>query len=120
MKPQKNKLILAFIYLVVIQIGCGIFYSKEKYIKDFKSFIIETKENCSEYEKSDWKISDEQYNKFTVELYEKFKDDLSEDEKREIYKLKGAYSTLKMKSNIKEIIDQASGFIEGAVETITN
>ncbi len=121
MKPNLTTFRQFCIYFSLIcLIGCSIFYSKENYLKDFKSFIAELKENYSEYSESDWSSADKQYIEFTEVLYEKFKNEFSSEEKMEVNKLKGAYVTLKLNKNIKDMIEQGTGLIEGAIETITN
>jgi hypothetical protein len=103
---------------------CNAFYSKSNYIEDFTAFVQETKSNCSNYTEEDWITADAQFDIYAVQDYEKFKQDLTSEEKFIIGKLKGSYTLLKLKKGAsdfleetKDVLDQAGGFIEGITDS---
>lgn len=111
--------------LILLMISCGAFYTKDNYIEDFRSFVKDVKDNCTTYSETDWADIDKQYDKFAVDYYEKFKPELSSDEKLSINKLKGAYAVLKVKKGANELFDQAKdllnqakGVLDSTIETI--
>ena len=118
------KLPSLFTLLLLFLIGCSAFYSKSNYIEDFTSFVQETKDNCAKYTEEDWVNADEQYDKYTVELYEKFKLELTSEDKLTIGKLQGSYTVLKVKKGAnelleqgKDLLNQAEGIVDEVIDT---
>ncbi|MBV5313646.1 MAG: hypothetical protein JZU47_10145 [Prolixibacteraceae bacterium] len=103
---------------ILLLIGCSVFYTKNNYIHDFNSFIKDVKENYANYSESDWIRVDKQYTKYTGELYEKFKPELTTEEMLTIGKLKGTYTALKVKKGANELFDQAKEMINQAKEVL--
>jgi len=113
------------LFILIFFSSCSAFYSKEDYIKDFTAFVETVEKDYSTFKEEDWKNSDLDYQKYTNEDFLKFRDKLSEDDKYIIGKLKGRYETLKLKvelkkvyDNAKDAVDQASGVIDGVIESI--
>lgn len=120
---SKLALISTIIICLLLSFGCNAFYNKDNYIKDFEAFIQEVKTNSPNYKETDWKNADLQYDKYTVEQYEKFKAEISEKDKETIGKLKGAYNVYKFKKETKDALEQTKDFIyqvKGALEEVTD
>jgi hypothetical protein len=116
MKPQKGKII---IYSFVIQINCGIFNSKKDYINDFVELINHVRAYSSSYTEADWKNTGHRYNKFTIDFYQKYKLEITDEEK--ISKLKGVYNLILIKKEVNEFLDQIEGAIKedkGMIEQV--
>lgn len=112
---------ISIFILIVFLIGCSAFYSKSNYIEDFTSFVKETKDNCAKYTEDDWVNADKQYDKYTGELYEKFKLELTSEDKLAIGKLQGAYTVLKVKKGANELLEQGKDLLnqaEGIVDEV--
>ena len=116
---------ISILTLLLFLMGCSAFDSKTNYIEDFSSFVQETKDNCAKYTETDWAYADKQYDKYTVEQYEKFKLKLTSEEIESIGKLKGVYTALKIKKGANELleqgkdaINQAKGIVDELLDTI--
>ena len=99
------------------------FYSKDKYLKDFHNFVLEVEENASNYTSSDWDYADMKFTEFTIDLYEDFRDELTDAELHEIGRLKGRYSSVRIKKEANTLLDrfekglkQVEGFLESFTE----
>ncbi|MEI7747653.1 MAG: DUF6565 domain-containing protein [Chlorobiaceae bacterium] len=127
MRNSNLKLINNFTNALIILLlsSCNVFYSKDKYINDFQVFVDKVEQNYQEYTEADWVSTDKEYEKYTVEYYNKYKAELTEKDKYALGKIKGAYNVLKLKKEVKkvfdqtkEVLDQAKGFIDGSVEKL--
>ena len=106
--------------LLFTLVSCAPF-TKEKYIEDLRSFVGETKESYVNYSDKDWDKADEQFNQLTVEQYNKIKQNLTDEDKVTIGKLKGVYVALKLKKGAKTLMDQAKDILnqaQGAIEEV--
>jgi hypothetical protein len=56
-------------------------WSKDAYMKDYKSFIDDVSQKSQGYSDEDWKEADNKFKQFDSEWYEKFKDEMSLTEK---------------------------------------
>ncbi len=108
--------------LLIFLISCSFGpFSKADYLRDFNSFVKETKKNSEGYTKQDWKNADKQYEKFAGEYYEKFRKELTRDDQFFIGKTKAAYGALRIKFLSKEAWERAKEFYnqgKGAVEEL--
>jgi uncharacterized protein YxeA len=123
---SKLHLITGLLLAVLIVVSCT-FYSKEDYLKDFASFVTEIEQNYKTYSDEDWSVKDQEYEEYTGESYNKFKAELTGDEKKQVGKLKAKYNTVKVKHKAEKIIDNVSdginqlqGVVEGVIEAINN
>jgi hypothetical protein len=101
------------------------FYSKDKYLKDFYFFVEGVKNEYLKYTEEDWALTDQQYKLYTEDYYVRFREELTDTDQETIGKLKGAYNTLKLKKGasdfieqVDDILKQTQGMIEGTLETI--
>ncbi|MDF1699469.1 MAG: hypothetical protein P1U56_26690 [Saprospiraceae bacterium] len=119
---NQNKLILSVCTLLILLIGfssCNhVVDSKESYLKEYQAFIEEVKENKNNYSEEKWKKKDEEFTKFSEELYQKYQNELSFMEQARIAKYAIQYGSTR---GIKAL-DNAlkSGEIEDAIEEFTN
>ena len=120
-----NPLILVFAVLLLY--SCGCLPTKENYINDFTLFINEVQLDHKKYTEEDWAAMDVQYEVYATEKYEKYKDDLTSEERELIGNLKGQYNGYKtpyeinetiedIKDAVKEGVQEAKGFIEAIGE----
>jgi hypothetical protein len=69
----------------------------------------------------DWKLKDADFQNFTTELYNKFNEELTEDDQKLIGRLKTKYLLVKSKSEMKNLgkqINDGLNQIKGAVDEI--
>ena len=96
--------------------------SKETPVDELDELTEEMTENSNEYSDDDWEEALSQYQQIEVAL-EKHRSDYTDEEIKEIGKKKGRCLALfakrsakDLKENLKDIIHEASGLIEGFTE----
>ena len=97
--------------------------TKESYLQKFSSFVENVKEDGADYDKNKWEKTAREFEKLSTVDYQKFKNDMSPEEKLKVAKLIGQYRAAQVKwglkyleNNINEAVDKANGFIEGLKE----
>ena len=119
MNQIKHSFLLSLIILIVGVYSCTPpINSKETYLKEYKTFVDEVKANKDNYSEEDWKKKDEEFKRFSEELYQKFDDELSFSEQIKVGKFALVYGSTKGVNSLSRALN--SGEIEDAVEEITN
>ena len=77
--------------------------SKEKYLHDYKEFVDEVAQNSKLYSDTEWQIAHEKYVRFNTEYYNKFKDQLTLEDRMLITSYKVQYNTIKAGSEIGKL-----------------
>lgn len=75
--------------------------NKDSYMSDFGSFIEKVQEKSDSFSENDWKKADDQFSKYTGSSYEKYAEELSNEEKLQIAKYQTIYAASKAKAGIK-------------------
>lgn len=75
---------------------------KESYVRDFATFIEDVQKEADSYSEKDWKKADKKFEKFTGDIYKKFAEELTVEEKMEIAKYQTVYSALRVKAGFKD------------------
>lgn len=90
MGKMKTKILLVLISLAMI--ACAPM-TKERYMERYAEFMDEISQNASSYTENDWVKKDKQYQKYSDELYNKFKKELTASDKLTLagYKIKYTY-----------------------------
>lgn len=116
-------IILCFSLLLV---GCS-FYSKDTYLEDFSEFVTDVEQNYQSYSEEDWLSADQEYEEYVGETYNNFRAKLTDEDKKQVGKLKAKYQTVKIKhetgkmiNDVSDGINQLQGVIEGVIGTINN
>ena len=109
---MKKVLLMAFALLVLN--ACG---NKESYVKEFSDFVEDVRAHADSYSDKDWEKADKKFEKFTGDIYEKFAEELTAEEKMEIAQT--AYSALRVKAGFKDFgkdIEEAAQKAKEALE----
>jgi hypothetical protein len=96
-------------------------YSKDDYLEDFTEFVGNVEINYENYTEEDWKLKDVDFQNYTTELYNQFKEKLTENDQILIGKLKTKYLFAKSKSEIKNLGEQIKdgiNQIKGAIDEV--
>jgi hypothetical protein len=115
----KNKPLILMLYVLFL-FGCDS-YSKEEYLKDFSDFANNVEINSMNYNEEDWKLKDADFQNYTTELHNQFKEKLTENDQILIGKLKTKYLFAKSKSEIKNLGEQIKdgiNQIKGAIDEV--
>jgi len=78
--------------------------TKADYLQEYKEFIANVSKNSVHYSTEDWKKADEDFHKYSVELKNKFEDELIWKEQLLLKKYELEYAMLKNSENLKPII----------------
>ena len=124
MKANNKRVIYMTLLLLVItytSISCN---NKDSYINSFKSFVNETKLNADTYTAEDWEASELRYEKYAINDYQKYREELTEEEKELIGKLKASYQLQQLKregenfiEDFKDALYQIKGVLEEVGDT---
>lgn len=111
---MKYTLILVTLFFSLTSCKEALF--KEQYVSNFENFLEEFRENHAAYNEEDWKKAEEKYKYYAETEYEKFKNDLTQEQKGKVNNLKGSYYAIFTKhkagelgEELKELLQQAEG-----------
>jgi hypothetical protein len=108
MKTRNFKIFL-FLFLIFSFSSCMVPDTKKSYLHNFGRFVKDVEKNNSKFTKTDWKWANRRFSKYSVEWYEKFRDDLKMEEKIEVSVLRTRYLIVKESSktgrNINDDLD---------------
>ena len=90
-------------------------YSKESYLEKYDKFISEVSEKGADYTDKDWKKADERYQKFNEDWYDRFKEDLTWQEKATTVKYTLQYNYYRNKTGA---LDLYNTYIKGDLEKL--
>lgn len=90
---------LILIFLLPFMISCT---SKEGYIEDYREFITDVRKDFRSYDDEKWKETDELFEEYSEKMYDKFFDDLSDDEICELNTYNSIYLGIKMSLDARE------------------
>ncbi len=92
--------------------------SKEQYIEDYAKFMKDIHENKNEFTEADWKKKDEEFQKFSVDLYSEFSEKMGLIEQAKIAKNAIAYASARGTSALREATN--NGDLSNAFDELTN
>ena len=106
---MKKMFYVALMTMMVMMSACQ--QSKEDYIKEFKSFVHEVSEDCTEYNEADWEKATKEFEAL-VKQAEKY-EDLTVEETLELVGIQAQYASLKAKNGINKVIDGVKDLFGG-------
>ena len=106
---MKNLFYVALMAIVVMFTSCQ--QSKEDYIEEFKSFVTEVSEDCSEYTEAEWDKAVKEFEALVkqAEQYE----DITAEEAVELAAVQAKFAGLKAKKGINKVIDGVKDLFGG-------
>ena len=121
MKKVLAIMMLAFVVTISAN-SCKTGFSKGTYISSLESFVDSVEQDYQHYDEADWQSADERMTAFK-EDYEKYTNDFTSEERRNVSKLMSKYDTIQKKAGVTgffkgigDIIDQGIGTVEGVLE----
>ena len=106
---MKKIFYVALMAMMVMMTACQ--QSKEDYIKEFKSFVNEVSEDCSEYTDTDWEKAAKEFESL-VKQAEKY-EDITTEEAVELAAVQAKFAGLKAKKGINKVIDGVKDLFGG-------
>jgi len=116
-----NKVVLIFIALLTF--SCSFFDNKNTYIEDYSEFINEVSISGENFSDKQWSDSDSLYLLYSTNYYEKYKDELTKNERNKLNQLAGEYIALRAVSVGKGILSDIEDFgvqMESMIEAVLN
>lgn len=99
--------------------------SPDGYVTNFDDFVKDVKANAPNYTAEDWKNADAKFAEYTETKYNEQQGQLSEEQLKELGRIKGQYFAIRAKYYVKDFLDElndatneAKGFIEGMTEEL--
>lgn len=77
--------------------------TKEEYLEEYKEFIEEVSEKAKTYSETDWAEKTEEFEKFSKEWYERFKEELSLGEQMQVTAYAASFGY--HKSNVDDLVN---------------
>ena len=102
------------LFMLLVMFALSASQSKDSYVKEFSDFVDKVEMEAADYK--DWKKADLKFSDLSTNLYAKFEEELSADEKAEIIKLQATYAGLKMKAGVKDAAKKVDKFLDGLKE----
>ena len=116
-----NKVVLIFIALLAF--SCSFFDNKNTYIEDYSEFINEVSISGENFSDKQWSDSDSLYLLYSTNYYEKYKTELTKNERNTVNQLTGEYIALRAVSVGKGIVSDIEDFgiqMESMIEAVLN
>lgn len=98
------KIKIVYFLMLSFIVACAPF-SKEKYLERYEKFMDEVTQNYSSYNEDQRKEAQKEYDKFNEEWYNKFKDDLSFDEKLKLTGYTIRFNLMKAGAEVGKLYD---------------
>lgn len=80
-------------------------YSKASFLSQIEETVDEVKENGANYSESDWKVMDDRVESLMDNCYEKYKEELTKEEKQKIAIYATSYVYERHKSKLSDFVD---------------
>jgi hypothetical protein len=110
-------------FAIVLLIQSCSFNTKDNYLDDFTNFITEIEANYKEYSSEDWQFIDAKIEEFTETRFDIHKENLTNEDKKEIGKLIARYTKVRsyaygkqFKEGLEDATNYFEGFIDGLIE----
>ena len=100
------KRIFYILFFVFLMASCSTPLNKERYLKNFETFLSEVSENYKNYSDKDWKKETEKFEKFSGVWYEKFKDEFTWQEKLKIMSYQAKFQYYSALSQTSSFFDE--------------
>lgn len=111
---KKNRIFTLTLFLAVTLMSCQ--SVSERYMNNLRKFIEGVEKNAASFSEEDWSKADAKLSQFTGEQYDKVKDQLSPNDKREVGKLVGRYYKIRLVTTGEQMLDDMKsgvGFLRG-------
>jgi len=122
---KKNSLLFAILLTIS---SCLVPGSKESYLENFEKFIDRVEKEHHEYNEKDWKWTDKQFQKFSEEWYDEYRNELTFQEKLQVKMMILKYKAFRgeeeldsgikrfLREDTKELKEEIEEYIENDAE----
>ena len=103
---------IVFAAVVVSYLFTDCSLTKEGYLKKFESFVEQVETQGGTFTEAKWQETEQTFNTLSGKEYDKFKAELTSDEKKQIVKLQARYRAAQVKFGIKYLKDSLKEIFE--------
>jgi hypothetical protein len=100
--------------LLLCATACAESYTKNGYINDYESWVNNLQQEYMDYEDADWPQAEKEFKRFSETEFNRFKDDITPEERQKIDYLTGQYYALVLKYNAKQIKEEFKSIMNKA------
>ena len=117
-----------FLALAFLAVSCMVPTSKESYLEKFENFVNRVEKEHENYNKKDWIWADKQFEKFSDDWYNEYREEMTWEEKLRVKMIILKYKTIKgeedldsgikkfMKEDAKELREEIEEYLENDAE----
>ncbi|HOY50727.1 MAG TPA: hypothetical protein P5086_00495 [Prolixibacteraceae bacterium] len=80
--------------------------TKEAYLEGFERFVQEVEKNSTKFTEKDWQWANKRFTRYAADYYDRFREELTLEEKVEVTLLKGRYLATREGSRLGRTIDK--------------
>ncbi len=95
-------------------------YQRNHYLSNFNHFIDKVENKGISYNEKDWQDADNEFKNLSELEYDKYKNNLTEEQNSKINDLKGKYYALRIKQGMKEFGKDLKNGLEQISSTINH
>ena len=106
-KSINMKNVILFFLLTILFIPSCILdpcYNKDSFLSNLEKTVEEVKKEAQDYSDAEWEKKDKELEKLMDECYEKFKDELTKEERKQVFRNSTQYVYQRQKDQFKEFI----------------
>ena len=107
------------VLLLIVTACTNSLLTKPDYISNYETWIKNLKDNYKEYKRPDWSKAEADFKKYSEGEYNRFKDQLTEEEREKVDNLTGQYYAVlakykanQVKGELKSIITKVQSMFE--------
>lgn len=118
MRTVKQLPILVSVLLLIVS-ACTEFLDKNGYLRSYEAWVNTLSLHYKYYKDSDWSRADIEFKRYSESEYNRFKADLTPEDRQKVDRLAGQYYAMlakykanQVKDDIKSIMNKAKGMFE--------
>lgn len=108
----KNLIMVAA--LLLLATGCTQSLTKEGYMRKYQSWITSLEHDYKNYKDDDWRHAEADFRMYSETEYNRFKDDFSPQERKQVDQLTGQYYAVLAKYKTHEVTEELKSMIDNA------
>ena len=113
MRTVKQLPILVSVLLLFV-IACTESFTKDGYIRNYEAWVSTLKLHYKVYKDSDWSRAEAEFKRYSETEYNRFKDDLTPEERQKVDRLAGQYYAMLAKYKANQVKDEINSMMNKA------
>jgi len=113
MRTAKQLPILVLV-LLLFATACTESFTKDGYVHNYEAWVSNLKQEYKVYKDADWARKESEFKHYSETEYNRFKDDLTPEERQKIDRLSGQYYALLAKYKANQVKDELNSIMNKA------